>query len=122
MYAHCHKQCRPFVSLLLGAAVVSFLRIYFRYTHIQMYIRKFSCRQLSSFCGGWGCTIYILNSAKFIISFEVCPMEALDMPAISPVICPSTKCVLDDFPVNGIPSIHARFVVQAHKQMQLHIK
>lgn len=68
------------------------------------------------------CTIYILNSAKFIILFEVCPMEALDMFAISPVICPSAKCVLDDFPVNGNASLHARFVVQAHKQMQLHIK
>lgn len=96
-------------------------------THTHIYICKCSCRQLSSFCGGkevgeaW-CTIYILNSAKFIILFEVCPMKALDMFAISPVICPSAKCVLDDFPVNRNPSLHARFVVQAHKQMQLHIK
>lgn len=97
------------------------------HTHTYIYLQM----QLSpaeQFLWGRGevgeawCTIYILNSAKFIILFEVCPMEALDMFAISPVICPSAKCVLDDFPVNGNAPLHARFVVQAHKQMQLHIK
>lgn len=38
-------------------------------------------------------------------------MPPLDMLASSPVICPSTKCVFDDFPVNGNASTHARFVV-----------
>lgn len=28
-------------------------------------------------------------------------MPPLDMLASSPVICPSTKCVVDDFPVSG---------------------